>query len=355
MPDIVAGSSQSPEPDGGENGSAETKSRMKAIVQIVGFLIGIGLMVWVISAVLGPENQQKLARLRDAKPGQLFGLLGLSALIIVISGEVFRRSLLPVKRLPILGLHATNVIACLLALLPFKLSIVFRLVVHNRRDKVPLLTIGAWFAAVSAITLLAVVPILVAGIVRGTPDIAWYAISLGGIALGIGAMLAVARMLSHETKWTRFTGVWGRLPLPKALKSFGLMERAHEGVRMLASPGAVLTCTGLRMADIVVQALRFMLAATILGQPLSWDQAVLAGGAYFLIGAAAPTGQLGAREAGTAGLMAMLVPYIEWQSFAPVVVVISGAEMIVLLAGSVIGAAYLRPDRLLRMGHKQKS
>ena len=124
---------------------------------------------------------------------------------------------------------------------------------------------------------------------------------------------------------------------------------------MLASPSAVLTCTGLRMADIVVQAFRFMLAATILGQPLSWDQAVLAGGAYFLIGAAAPTGQLGAREAGTAGLMAMLVPYIEWQSFAPVVVVISGAEMIVLLAGSVIGAAYLRPDRLLRLGHKPKS
>lgn len=338
-----------------EDESEGTKSRAKMAVQIFGFLIGIGLMVWVIGAVLSPENQQKLARLREATPQQLLGLLGLSALIIVVSGEVFRRSLAPVKRLPILGLHATNVIACLLALLPFKLSIVFRVIVHNRRDKVPLLTIGAWFAAVSVITLLAVIPILGAGIARGTPDLAWYAISIGGIVVGIGVMLAIARALSRESTWEWFKGVWGRLPLPKALKSHGLMERAHEGVRMLASPGAVLACTGLRMADICVQAFRFMLAATILDQPLSWDQAVLAGGAYFLIGAAAPTGQLGAREAGTAGLLATLVPYIELRTFATVVLVISGSEMIVLLAGSAIGVAYLRPDRLLRLGHKPKS
>lgn len=337
-------------------GPARTPPRTGAAIrmglQILGFVAGLGLMVWCVSLALSPDNQRQFARLREASLGQIGSLVGLSILVVMISGTVFRQTLAPVRRLPMIDVQATNAIASLLALLPFKLSVVFRVVVHNRRDGVPLLTIGAWFAAVAAVMAATLTPILAFSLWRQRADAVWIGGSLAGVALSIGLLLTVARRLSRERAWQWFSGVWSRLPLPRPLRSPGLQERAHEGVRMLAHPGAVLTCAGLRMTDMLVQAARFMVAAAILGQPLQWDQAVIAGGTFFLIGAVAPSGQIGAREMGTAGALHAVLPQVDVDRFAIVVLLISAVETAVLLAGSMVGLAYLRPDRLLRLGHK---
>jgi hypothetical protein len=84
------------------------------------------------------------------------------------------------------------------------------------------------------------------------------------------------------------------------------------------------------------------------GQAISWDQALLAGSIFFLITAAAPSGALGAREGGTAWLIHAILPTLEMKDFLVVVLVVSGTEAVVLIAGSLIGLAYLRPDRLMR-------
>ena len=116
---------------------------------------------------------------------------------------------------------------------------------------------------------------------------------------------------------------------------------------MLAHPGAVLTCAGLRLSDLGVQTLRFLVASAIVGEMLPTDQAVLAGSTYFLIGAFAPAGQIGAREAGTAGFLSRLFPGHDLDRVMTAVVAISAAEVLVLLAGSCVAILVLRPDRLL--------
>src|SRR5207247_1887125 len=115
--------------------------------------------------------------------------------------------------------------------------------------------------------------------------------------------LLIARFFATDRGWTWFKGHFNRLPLPRRLKSgtpahHSLFEKAHEGVRMLASPRVVLGCAALRIIDIAAQSARIALAAAIIGHPLPWEHALLAGSIFFLISAAAPTGSLGVREKG---------------------------------------------------------
>lgn len=326
---------------------------IKAIAQILGFVLGLGLFAWCVHIALKPGNREQLTKLIDAPLQDKLALLGLSVVVVIISSAIFQLTLRPVKKLKFLDVQATGVIACLLALLPFKLSVVFRVVVHNRRDGVPLLTIGAWFASVAAVLLAVVGPVLLVSMWRHTPDAIWLSCTLGGVLLCSGALLIASRIFLSERGWRWLMGVWGGLPLPNSLRTPALQERVHEGVRMLASPSAVLSCVGLRLMDMLVQAARFKIAAAIVGQPLGWDQAVLAGATFFLIGAVAPSGQVGAREAGTAGLLNAVLPSIDFQSFTIVVLLVSATETLVLLVGSMMGLAWLRPDRLLRLGHKK--
>lgn len=329
-------------------GNGRRPSPLRIGAQILGFVVGLGLLGYCIHVALQPKNQQQLVKLLDAPLHEKLSLVGLSIVVVLISGSVFHVALGPVRKLRWLDVQAVNVIACLLALLPMKLSLVLRVLVHNRRDDVPILTIGAWFAAISAVMGVVVGPILGVTMLRGRPDAIWGVLCVGGAAACATLLLLVARTLRDERAWTSFAGVWSRLPLPGLLKKPALQERAHEGVRMLASPRAVLLGMALRLVDIGVQASRFKIAAAIVDQPLTWDQAVLAGAMFFLIGALAPTGQVGAREAGTAGFLGMFLTSIDFGSFAVVVLMVSATETVVLLVGSMVGLAYLRPDRLLR-------
>jgi hypothetical protein len=257
-----------------------------------------------------------------------------------------------VRKLKTADIQSVNAIAALLALLPFKLSVVFRAVVHNRRDRLPILTIAAWLGAVAAIMAATVLPPLGASLWRGTIDGAWWAASLGGIALCASAVIVGARVFSDGAGWRWLERVVRALPLPTAIKGTadgakpGILPRVHEGLRMLAHPGAVLACVGLRMTDAAVCTARFLVAASILGVALPSDKAVIAGATFFLIGAAAPTGQLGAREAGTAGLLATLMHGVDLDQFKLVVLLVSVTEASVLVVMAMAGAAWLRPWRV---------
>jgi hypothetical protein len=314
-------------------------------VQVLGFLIGVGLLVWVVLEAFSPRNRAQLEKLADAPWQLVVAMLGLSVIVVVISGEVFRNALLPVRRIPIVGMHATNAVASLLALLPFKLSIFFRVAVHNRRDGVPLLTIGAWFAAVSAIMACAVVPMLAVNHFRKPTDTASAWLMLAGLVVMAGLLIAAARFFLSSRGWSIVRAVYDAMPKPRVLRSehpagAALLERAREGCRMLASPRAVTVCLLLRGLDIGVQGARIYVAARIVGLDVAPDAALVAGMMYFLVGAASPAGQVGPREG---AVVLVLGP-----SFAVVPLIITVAETLVLLIGSVLGIACLRPDRLLR-------
>ena len=323
-------------------------SPAKIIVQGSLFLACLALLVWCLARVFAPKNRENLRRLLDATPTQLAELLGLSCLVVLLSGAAFRQALMPVRKLPMLEVQSVNVIAGLLALVPFKLSVVFRVVMHNRRDGLPVLTIGAWFAAVGAVMGSVLGPMMLVSLWRGKVDAVWFVTSLSGVAVCLALLITVAMYFATERGWARVQRIWAFVPMPGFVRRSTLLDRAHEGVRMLAHPGAVLTCAGLRLTDLAVQAARFIVASAIVGEALPADQAVLAGSTYFLIGAFAPAGQLGAREAGTTGFMSQLFPSHDLDRIMTAVVAISAAEVVVLLAGSAIALIVLRPDRMIR-------
>jgi hypothetical protein len=61
------------------------------------------------------------------------------------------------------------------------------------------------------------------------------------------------------------------------------------------------------------------------------------------------------REAGTAHLMAYVLPGVDFEQFNVVVLTVTAMEAIVMIAGSIPATIYLRPDRLMRMKEKAKS
>lgn len=327
--------------------------RVRLALQLIGFALGIGALWWCARSVLSDSNRDQLAKLRDAPPSQIALLLLLSVGVIACSGAAFRQMLTPVKRLSHARVQSVNVIASLLAILPAKLSIVFRVLVHNRADKVPLLTCGAWFASVSAVMAAVLGPVVLVGLLRGKADALWFFGSLAGVCACVGLLLTTARLFHSPRGWAVLLRMYSAIPKPRSLAASApagaaLLERVREGLAMLASPSAVITCALCRVGDLVLQSLRFLVAAQIVGVTLQSDQAALAGSSYFLIGALAPAGQLGAREGGTAWLIHELLPGIELQPFMFVVLMISAAEASVLLIGTLIALVALRPDRLLR-------
>ena len=60
-----------------------------------------------------------------------------------------------------------------------------------------------------------------------------------------------------------------------------------------------------RLLDVLAFAGRFVVAASVLGLPISGNDALLLGSVYFLIGVFSPFGMLGTREAGTIGAAAL--------------------------------------------------
>lgn len=333
-----------------------TKRVLKTVFQLLAFVAAIVMLVWAAKVPLRPQNRESLEALRDAPLIYPVGLCLLALGTTVVNGLQFWVQLTPVRRLRVLDVQAVNAVATVLAYL-FKISVLFRVLVHNRRDRVGLLTIGAWFAAVAAVMGCVLVPFAVAGAWRQKPDLVWGAVSLGSAIALCAVMLAISRYLAQEHHWIWFSKLVHRFPMPGIARRLlekpdGPLDRAHEGVRMLADPRVLVCAVLLRLTDVTIQATRFYLAARVLNVPLGVDQAVLAGSVYFMIGAVYPAGQLGAREGGTAWLLRLVIPGFDLDRFIVVVLLVTATEMLTVLLAAAAGTAWLRPDRLLRSASK---
>ncbi len=329
---------------------------MGAVVQAVGFAAGIALLGYCVSRALSPENREQLGRLTDASAGQILAMLALSAAAIAVNGAIFWTVLCPVRRLKLADVIAVNALATFLAYLPFKLSVVARVVVHNRRDGVPLVTIGAWIIAVAGVLVTTLGPVLGVSVWRRGVDALWWGLGIAGIVVATGAMVVVAGWFAGERGMARLHAIADRLPtgvFGRAART-ERFEQAHAGAAMLAHPWSVAGASALRLADAAGLAARFAIAAAILGVELPWTDAILLGATYFVLGVVSPFGMLGAREGGTLGFAALVGISAAQQAddgSSPLFVLIlfvTGVESVVNIAGGGFAVAWLRADRLLR-------
>ncbi len=319
------------------------------ILHTAGFVVGLGLLGWCVSLAFAPANREQLARLSEA-PAQLVAIvLTLSLVTLVLNGTAFWLALLPSRRLPLVDVVATNAIATFLNYLPFKLSVLSRVVIHNRKDRVPLAMIAAWLGAVGIVLLGAVGPLVVAGLWLRRVDWTWAGVVAVLAALSFGAIVILSKVFRGE-------GGLGRLERIAARAGMSVFARPlrsrrwggiHAGFSMLACPKSVGAAYIVRMVDIGVQATRFGAAAAILGVAMPWEDAILLASTYFIVGVISPTGMLGTREGGVLGLAAVLGLQGK-DGIVTVALLVTATEAAVNLAAAGIGGVMLRPDRLLR-------
>ncbi|MCB9845697.1 MAG: flippase-like domain-containing protein [Phycisphaeraceae bacterium] len=317
---------------------------IRVIVQLLGFAASIALLYWCVQRALSGDRTTQLERLRQASPALVASILAMAAASVVINGLTFWIAARRRHRVSVLGVQATNALATMLSYLPFKLGLLSRIVIHNQRDRIPLFSIGGWFAAVTALMFLAPVPIVLASLIRPSPDAVWWTMAIAGVLVVGVCIVLVSRIFAGAKGLDRISGMvtWSRR-LGRIVKSeaFG---RLHGGLDMLADPRVVAPSLALWLSDYGLRALRFVIAAQILAVSMPFGQAVILGSTYFIIGVLSPFGMVGTREAGTAGIAALLAIHQSSEA-ASVLLLVGAGEVLSNIALGIVGAIYVRLHR----------
>lgn len=315
----------------------------RLVVQVVGILLSVALLAWCVSIAFGPQNRERLMQLRQAPVGTVVTLFALSAASLLLTGASFWLTLWPARRLPLARVEAVNAVASFLGYLPFKLSLISRVVLHHRRDGLPLLTAGAWLVAQAVLALGVILPLAAAGIWRGRIDGVYAVAALLLLGISYGAIVTIARWQSGPAGLSRLQRWGGRLGFVGRLLRSPNFAKVHAGFDMLAHPASVAAAMSVRALDIGAQAGRFVVAAQALNVPLSWDAALLSASTFFLLGVLSPAGAVGSREGGTTGLAALLsLPGAPAETIAVVSVLVSASEIIVYTLAALCATLVLR-------------
>lgn len=295
----------------------------KVALQVVGLVIGAALFTWAIRSVFKEENQPALERLRHAEPLDVALLVVLTLVSLVINGVMFWLTLRPLRKVPLGETIAVNCIAAFLTMLPFKLGLLLRAVIHYRRHAVSAKVLAAWLAAFGGLSAATLAVLTGASLWRKGIDGVWAAVVVGGLLVLGAAVLAAG----HAA---------GRVPI-LAKVSLGADAIARD-------PVVVFGHIGLRVLDIATYAARFYVAAHITAIGVTPAGATLMGSTYLLLNAAAPAGSLGVAEMGTAGVASLAG--IEKDHAALLALVITAGLSLVSAVCAVGAWVWLRPDKL---------
>jgi hypothetical protein len=297
---------------------------LRLAIQIVGYLASLALMGYCVAVAVAGDAP---ARLAEATTAQLVGLLACSLVSVITHGATWWILFRPIKRLPFLGVQSINAIASLLFYAPLKLSVVARVALHRRVDRLRYAHIAAWFVAVTGCLGAAASGLLAVSALRGFAMPV--RIAAGALVLGliVTAIVVVARL--H------------------------LVERLFRGSeQMLAYPLITGMAVLLRLIDLGAQAIRLRISSEILDQSIDLGEA-FALTVMSLAGAVvSPFGALGIREWLT-GALARLLGTSEDQALLQSAGTVSTAsEALVVLVLAIVGLLWLRPHRLFGRGKR---
>ena len=319
---------------------------VRATVQLAGFTGGVLLMAWCVRVVMSEDNRAALERLAEATAGEVSALLGLAVASIVLNGFIFWAAIRPLHRLRLADTVAVNAIATLLSYLPFKISVIARWLIHNRRDGVPNLTIGMWFVVVAVLTIVTIAPMWLVFVRPPGVGHGWWFV----VALGIAAAHIVAWRSARYFRGEKGVARLSRLGLPAGVIGTEWFVRLHGGATMGGDGHAVWSTTVARALDILSFGLRFWIAAGIIGVDLTGEEAVMIGMSYFLIGVVSPFGTVGTREAGALAMAVgagVVTVEAEQDALLTGILLVTAAEAAVGLVSAGFALAWLRADRLL--------
>ena len=332
--------------------SAASKPRrrgMRIAFQLLGFVLGLALLAWCIAGALSESNRAQLAKLGDASFAAVAGLIFLCIASLACNGAIFWCAIRPVRKLNALDVQATNAVGTLLAYAPFKLSLLFRILIHTRRDGVPLLMVGGWFAAVAIGITAGTLPLFVTSLVLGRVTPIFAASVLGGLLVLHLVIWRLSAVFAREKGLALLQRLADRLT-PSVIARFtrsGSFVNLHAAFDMLSHPWYLALQMVLRAVDLCLLSARLLLAASVLGVSISASQSVIYAAVHFALGALSPTGALGTREGVTAGLASVIDPALADQ-LKLVLLVVLAVESAVTLGAAALGLVRLRPDRLLR-------
>jgi hypothetical protein len=255
-------------------------------LQVAGFVVGCVLVAWCAARAFR-DGGEGFAKLREADPALVALLLAATVVSIASSGATFWALVRQIRRLGMVEMQAVNLMASLFNYAPVRLGLVLRCAFHWRVERMPATELGAWIAAVAAVTLGTLGAGLAAGLAqvaigRETPslDILWFA-TYGACLLAGATVLAL----------------FGRLPLVARL--------LKGGERALGQPRALASSLLFRSVDLSMWSLRMWAAARIVGVELGPAQAALLA-SVAVLGAGNPLGRIGWREA----LVAVIAPLV---------------------------------------------
>lgn len=299
-------------------------SKRRIALQTIGFIVGIALFLWAIAMATAGENRTYLLRILEAPPHLLAILIALTVVSIVFNGLCFWAVIRPIRRINPIDVVSVNAISTVLSVLPFKISVISRAFIHHQRDGVDVRSLVAWLAAMSALSLAALLPPLAATLWRGQADLLWWITAISGPIICTFAGVAICRYLSH----------WRII----RYASLG-------GWRLLRDPRTIAEQLLYRFVDLGALAARFWVGSHIIGLDLALDQALLLGTAYFFGAVLAPAGTLGFAEMGATALGAAVGHNAG--AVTSLALLITVSQFPTALALSVGAWIRLRPDRLL--------
>ncbi len=259
---------------------------LRLVVQLLGFVIGCGLVVWCIKRALATGGDG-LTALRHADPRMVAALLGSTLVSLICSGFTFRAMARPIRRFGVVEMQAINLMASLFNYAPVRLGLALRCAFHWRVDGLRTAQLAAWIAAVAIVTLGTVLSAAAAGLVQ---------FPMGRTELTLGP-LWFALFGAFLVAGTALTLLIGRAPM---------LRRFLKGAeRVLVDRRALIEGLAWRTVDLAAWAVRMWAAAAIVGVTLHPAQAVLLA-SIAILGAGFPLGRIGYREM----LVATVAPHV---------------------------------------------
>ncbi len=332
------------------------RQTLKWTVQLAGFVVSVSIVLWLVSVATSGEQAEALKQLREISTPQVVVLIGLSVTTLVLNGVLFWVASRPARwsrRVTLAGVLATNAVATMLAYLPFKVSAAVRAGIHLRRDGLTVAQLFAWWGCFFAAMGGTIGPMALASVWRGEMDTLWWlACGLGMTACYLGSLM-MARWLANDRghRWLAVSagaGPWRRVLTPVRV------EELHESFAIIGHARWLLAAYAIRVVDMLVQAMRFRSASEALGEGMSLSDGVVVATGYFAMLVLSPFGALGAREAGAVGAGAIVGSggpagasvEAAVEKLAATTLLVTGAEVVTLLALGLISLAWLGPGLL---------